>query len=57
MGVAAVLTLWTLCAFAAALVAARKGREPVAWFCYGLVLGPIALGAIALAGSLSVRRR
>ena len=41
---------WTACAIAAALVAQRKGYQPLAWFCYGVVLGPVAVGAALLIG-------
>lgn len=44
----AVAILWALCAFACAALAPRKGRQPLALFCYGLVLGPIAVGWILL---------
>lgn len=34
---------------AAALVAARRRRAPLAWFAFGIVLGPIALGLVLAA--------
>ena len=36
-----------LMASAAAFLALYKGRRPVPWFCYGLLVGPIALFELA----------
>ena len=48
--------LWIPCAFFSAVIADDKGHGGVAWFCGGLVMGPLGLVAVAALSDRKLRR-
>ena len=48
--------LWLVCMFAAVFVARSKGRSGLNWFFWALLLGPIALLIVGLAGAVEPQR-
>lgn len=44
------LIFWGVCGVVSGIIAQGKGRDPAGWFLGGLILGPIGVALVAIAG-------